>query len=1767
MRFISIKILFYIILQPSSSSQAAELLSAAGTAPIGFLGFGSPAFVPASQSFDDTDNSLDSDFRMVLRKLSKRDSITKIKALQEFIGLCQEKDEDCLKAVLPFWPRIYNKMAIDIDYRVRETAQQAMNTLVSKVRRNLAPYVKSIMGSWLLSQCDTYPTVSSAAKQAFQSAFPPARQQPAINYCKLEIAEYLIDNLLNQAPGTLSDPKNNSKEDMEQKYNRVMASSLLALCQLLTSLQADELGSIKGHLRGLLNDGKLWKFSKSSISNIKSGMFSFCASLCQTCPDVAKEYVTKIAPFVLNSLDITDPVIISSLWEAILSVVNYIEDCWSHVSWPKSFWPKLRNVLETGCFGNASIIGPSILPLLSKISSACYGEPEKFYSEFFVCFRNGLSKDSLLQSPSECSSMIKAFVECCQFICKQITASGGQEILLRIIVLDHFLPVVESSLIETRPALSKSPLYSVMGTFLQSLEKSESSVYVVDLFWKELLQCVEENFSDTRENSVASPLLERLPLLFQGLKNMQTTKAKAEKVRFVAEVKFSSEVTKDDNDSNVSCATNVSELSTFSRAFLQDVTSETFQKAYKLKHVSFVKLFSELVGISFDEATVVKLLEVCDISTSGDVFLTFVKILIVPWLQEDQLKSNSSCVSHLLSIVFICITHVKDSESTAVLADLCHILTSPLHLCYLIEKALVKRQYLPCVQHWFKSSSLTGRVVSLTQKICQLSVEDDFSDNKEMVDHGWAVVSLVLSTSDNEEPVFSTECIQGIIDTIHLTLTKLGRSQQENRVDQAVLFVTKAAFIFFNNLKMCLSISSAEDLILALFSVCIDMKDFISDDTLQEAKRAWVTGLQVVVKQTGALLRDKGFIMQACSLSKTLIESRAKTLKSYKHILSNIETLVTTLQKTLPSSTWTDPTVQAVLQNLIITPQKLSSYKNVLDYIYVTGRLVGVDVLTEEPSKEQPGLRQTIFTSLFNSGLLKYAKTGQTMAMSLSEKGETKPEITPDGDVDLNEEADSPGNEDSCDWSSDDCDIFLNSLSGLVISRLWREMDACIDGDIHDGIALLEESIAYLINTSGHKDKANVVKNATARSEQCGRLDAITLQTLLDELEKNKAELELVDSSLLDRCSTLTTSTVHTLQAVVKHFSGNGKQDMAQIMVARIISVAAESASNLDGGLGPLSVLVTTLTFTPDVEGSEFKDMMKAVLNQLMTWRQEDDELMLFASDLSEAAVPKLSLNTEVMRFVKLILSQVPRNLSSSEWDFIMCSTVAWIQSINGSKKHLLSSLPVMSFAVSACDLLATVVSCLHSEVLENPSAFPEDLLTEWQEFFSGGAYSALLPLYVKLAGAYKHSAAAGLESVWLCSVGLAVSHCPKQQILGHQLSPYFIAGESSPLPDTLQTLINHFGPMLLFADKSVQVTSFWILNSIMSELPQYEQEYKDDFEPETKEEVSRCPPSCIMKVIEDGDAALDIVLADVGVQDCVLLEPKTDEFQYTLGYLLAWRLLLRFFKSSSPELRAQYAVYFKKIQLVPRLLDHLFRLISDKPQSVYFESTEDLVASDQPSSNDIQRLVCMVYRQSLETLPALVRQWWIDQDRKTSLYIDKFTKTHVSPLLSSSEISSVQVTDSNLDGITIKGRPSTREVVARYVMAEVTIEVVISLPENYPLGNISVISNKRVGVSQAQWDKWLLHLNIFLQHQNGTILEGVKLWKNNIDKRFEGVDDCMICYSVLHGTNFQLPKLMCKTCKKKFHSTCLILDLDYNVLDPRQILLNRLLDPRLNLF
>lgn len=116
----------------------------------------------------------------------------------------------------------------------------------------------------------------------------------------------------------------------------------------------------------------------------------------------------------------------------------------------------------------------------------------------------------------------------------------------------------------------------------------------------------------------------------------------------------------------------------------------------------------------------------------------------------------------------------------------------------------------------------------------------------------------------------------------------------------------------------------------------------------------------------------------------------------------------------------------------------------------------------------------------------------------------------------------------------------------------------------------------------------------------------------------------------------------------------------------------------------------------------------------------------------------------------------------------------------------------------------------------------------------------------------------------------------------------------------------------------------------------------------------------------------------------------------------------------------------------------------------------------------------------------------------------------------------------------------SANEVVATYTKDETGMDLVIRLPASYPLRAVDVDCPRSLGISEVKQRKWLMSMLSFVRSQNGALAEAIRIWKSNFDKEFEGVEECPICYSVIHTTNHSLPRLACKTCKHKFHSACL---------------------------
>lgn len=174
-------------------------------------------------------------------------------------------------------------------------------------------------------------------------------------------------------------------------------------------------------------------------------------------------------------------------------------------------------------------------------------------------------------------------------------------------------------------------------------------------------------------------------------------------------------------------------------------------------------------------------------------------------------------------------------------------------------------------------------------------------------------------------------------------------------------------------------------------------------------------------------------------------------------------------------------------------------------------------------------------------------------------------------------------------------------------------------------------------------------------------------------------------------------------------------------------------------------------------------------------------------------------------------------------------------------------------------------------------------------------------------------------------------------------------------------------------------------------------------------------------------------------------------------------------------------------------------------------------------------------------SLPAYLRGWFSEiRDRNTSMAIEFFTKTWCSPPLIMNELSLIKKASFADENFSVTVSKSANEVVATYTKDETGMDLVIRLPASYPLRSVDVDCPRSLGISEVKQRKWLLSMLSFVRNQNGALAEAIQIWKNNFDKEFEGVEECPICYSVIHTVNHNLPRMACKTCKHKFHSACL---------------------------
>ena len=202
-----------------------------------------------------------------------------------------------------------------------------------------------------------------------------------------------------------------------------------------------------------------------------------------------------------------------------------------------------------------------------------------------------------------------------------------------------------------------------------------------------------------------------------------------------------------------------------------------------------------------------------------------------------------------------------------------------------------------------------------------------------------------------------------------------------------------------------------------------------------------------------------------------------------------------------------------------------------------------------------------------------------------------------------------------------------------------------------------------------------------------------------------------------------------------------------------------------------------------------------------------------------------------------------------------------------------------------------------------------------------------------------------------------------------------------------------------------------------------------------------------------------------------------------------------------------------------------------------------------------------LVLLRLLQHIPSVARVWFTEEiPRSMQAQVEAFCAEHVSPVLIAQELEAVAWEAAKKPKVVCGGdgkplppalqpveplklavRRGRNEAVATYKQDESTLELRVKLPGAYPLRAVDVEGPRRAGVSERTSRRWLLGILTYLRNGDGCVLDAIRMWRRHVEAAFDGVEECAVCYFVVHASNHSLPTKPCPQCKHKFHRACLV--------------------------
>ncbi|KAJ3077312.1 listerin E3 ubiquitin protein ligase 1 [Podochytrium sp. JEL0797] len=454
---------------------------------------------------------LDSELKVLIKRLAKKDAQTKIRATDDLKTYLNKATDHDLTLFVYIWPKIFNKTGLDADRKIRENLVACHAILFSRLKKEMAPVLKQVIGTWLCLQFDNASAEAArVAMDSFQKAFPN-KTPDVLAFCQSEIYNFVSDNVVYHTVESMSDSRFNTSEEMLAKYIRVVSGSLSIISNLYETIT--KLDALTADFDPLLDDPKFWATACSPHAPIRRAFYSLLKTLASVSPSPLANRLTPLKTSFLNEcFTDKDASTHDALWDAVLTITRHFPHVWTRedVSAKKGALGPARfgKYLENGCYGSGSASWPALLAFVAHLPKEVVVEEGAagFRTRFLDSVWKGVG--SVHVTPGNAGVFVKSIQECSLFLALKygdavVSTDAGDTDFLKVAPVT-LVRLTEALLFpflnaDARFKLAPSDLESAVSGYISKLcSTSTFSTTYSERLSKSLCDSVSDSFATAK---------------------------------------------------------------------------------------------------------------------------------------------------------------------------------------------------------------------------------------------------------------------------------------------------------------------------------------------------------------------------------------------------------------------------------------------------------------------------------------------------------------------------------------------------------------------------------------------------------------------------------------------------------------------------------------------------------------------------------------------------------------------------------------------------------------------------------------------------------------------------------------------------------------------------------------------------------------------------------------------------------------------------------------------------------------------------------------------------------------------------------------------------------------------------------------------------------------------------------------------------------------------------------------------------------------------